>query len=76
MQERGINNSDHVVVYDCSDFGIFSAPRLWWMFRVFGHRHVSVLDGGFALWKAQQLSIESGPNVGFNFVLRLIFLEF
>lgn len=46
----GIGNDTHVVVYDASDFGSFSAPRVWWMFRVFGHSSVSVLDGGFKNW--------------------------
>ncbi|KAJ8251568.1 hypothetical protein GJAV_G00222740 [Gymnothorax javanicus] len=46
----GIGNQTHVVVYDTSDFGGFSAPRVWWMFRVFGHNLVSVLDGGMKKW--------------------------
>ncbi|MBN3323443.1 THTM sulfurtransferase, partial [Atractosteus spatula] len=46
----GIGNDAHVVVYDASDFGAFSAPRVWWMFRVFGHRAVSLLDGGLVNW--------------------------
>ncbi|XP_002737858.1 3-mercaptopyruvate sulfurtransferase-like [Saccoglossus kowalevskii] len=47
----GINNDTHVVVYDNNDnFGLFSAPRVWWMFRHFGHPHVSILDGGLPKW--------------------------
>ncbi|MBN3295114.1 THTM sulfurtransferase, partial [Amia calva] len=46
----GIGNQTHVVVYDASDFGSFSAPRVWWMFRVFGHQAVSLLDGGLKNW--------------------------
>uniref|UniRef100_A0A3B3RZU2 Sulfurtransferase n=1 Tax=Paramormyrops kingsleyae TaxID=1676925 RepID=A0A3B3RZU2_9TELE len=48
--DLGIGNDTHVVVYDASDFGSFSAPRVWWMFRVFGHNSVSVLDGGLKNW--------------------------
>ncbi|MGE4483120.1 3-mercaptopyruvate sulfurtransferase [Acidocella sp.] len=44
----GIGNETHVVVYD--QRGIFSAPRVWWMFRVFGHDKVQVLDGGLPAW--------------------------
>lgn len=40
----GINNHSHIVVYD--SHGIFSSPRVWWMFKVMGHDSVSVLDGG------------------------------
>lgn len=46
----GIGHDSHVVVYDASDFGAFTCTRVWWMFRFFGHPHVSVLDGGFRNW--------------------------
>lgn len=46
----GIGNDSHVVVYDASDFGLFSCTRVWWMFRLFGHPQVSVLNGGFRDW--------------------------
>ncbi|XP_010901446.2 3-mercaptopyruvate sulfurtransferase [Esox lucius] len=49
----GIGNDTHVVVYDTSDFGSYSAPRVWWMFRLFGHNYVSVLDGGMKNWLAE-----------------------
>lgn len=32
----GITPEDRLVVYDNS--GIFSAPRVWWTWRVFGHQ--------------------------------------
>lgn len=50
MQALGINQNDHVVVYDNSL--LRSAARAWWMLRVMGHSNVSVLDGGFAAWQA------------------------
>ena len=31
-----IEANDHIVVYDGA--GLFSAPRAWWMFKVFGHK--------------------------------------
>lgn len=46
----GIGNDTHVVVFDASDFGLFSCTRVWWMFRLFGHPQVSVLNGGFRNW--------------------------
>ena len=46
----GIGSGDHVVVYDAE--GLFSAPRVWWMFRIFGHDSVSVLAGGLRAWRA------------------------
>ncbi|HEU0094859.1 MAG TPA: 3-mercaptopyruvate sulfurtransferase [Rhizomicrobium sp.] len=54
----GIGNGDTVVVYDHS--GIFSAPRVWWMFKAMGFDAVKVLDGGLPKWKAEGRAIESG----------------
>ncbi|MEL7486719.1 MAG: sulfurtransferase [Pseudomonadota bacterium] len=47
----GISASDTVVIYDQS--GLFSAARVWWTFRLMGHRDVSVLDGGLPKWRAE-----------------------
>jgi thiosulfate/3-mercaptopyruvate sulfurtransferase len=58
MSWLGISSTDHVVVYD--QRGIFSAPRLWWMLRVFGHDNVQVLDGGLPGWIAAGGTTESG----------------
>ena len=43
-----INESDDLVVYDQS--GIFSSPRVYWTFKVFGHEKIRVLNGGFPKW--------------------------
>ena len=47
-----------IVVYDGA--GLFSAPRVWWTFRTFGARDVSILDGGFPAWKAEGRPVETG----------------
>lgn len=57
----GIGPDDTIIVYD--GFGVFSAPRLWWMCRVYGHDRVAVLDGGLPAWRAAGGRIESGPPV-------------
>ena len=57
MEACGVTNEDHVVVYDGK--GIFSAPRLWWMLRAFGHERVSVLDGGLPAWTAAEYPLET-----------------
>ncbi|CAN9510623.1 unnamed protein product [Ophioblennius macclurei] len=49
----GVCSDTHVVVYGGSELGAFSAPRVWWMFRVFGHKRVSVLNGGLKNWEAE-----------------------
>ena len=45
----GVANGDQVVVYDGA--GLFSAARGWWMFKVFGHDAVALLDGGMGAWE-------------------------
>jgi thiosulfate/3-mercaptopyruvate sulfurtransferase len=51
----GITADETVVVYDGP--GMFSAPRVWWMFRVMGVKNVLVLDGGFDGWKAANFPV-------------------
>jgi thiosulfate/3-mercaptopyruvate sulfurtransferase len=46
------------VVYDTR--GLYSAARLWWMFRVYGHDTVSVLDGGLPKWLAEERPVDRG----------------
>lgn len=59
VSKLGISSSDHVVVYTTKDS--FSAARVWWMFRVFGHTNVSILQGGLGGWKSVSGPVESGP---------------
>ncbi|XP_051135916.1 thiosulfate/3-mercaptopyruvate sulfurtransferase 1, mitochondrial [Andrographis paniculata] len=56
----GIENKDGLVVYDGK--GIFSAARVWWMFRVFGHDRIWVLDGGLPRWRASGYDVESSAS--------------
>jgi thiosulfate/3-mercaptopyruvate sulfurtransferase len=56
----GISADDTIVVYDGP--GFFSAPRVWWMFRVMGVYQVYVLDGGFDRWKAAGRPVTSAPT--------------
>jgi thiosulfate/3-mercaptopyruvate sulfurtransferase len=56
--ELGIGSDDTVVVYD--HVGLSSAPRAWWLFRLFGHGKVFVLDGGLPAWRAEGRPLERG----------------
>jgi thiosulfate/3-mercaptopyruvate sulfurtransferase len=56
----GISESDTIVVYD--GVGLYSAPRVWWTFRIFGARNVYILDGGFPAWKAEGRPTEQGET--------------
>ena len=54
----GISEKDTIVVYDGT--GLYSAPRVWWTFRIFGARNVFILDGGLPAWKAEGRPTEAG----------------
>ncbi len=59
MERLGIRRTDRVVCYDGSGANL-SAARVWWMFRVFGHRQVTVLDGGFPAWSSATRPVQRG----------------
>ena len=60
----GIQNEDHIIVYDYSD--IYSACRLWFALKYFGHKKVSVLDGGMKKWLKENrpTNKEVGKDLG------------
>ena len=59
MRKMGIGDGKRVIAYD--SVGLFSAARAWWMFKVFGHEDVAVLDGGLRKWLAEGRPTEDGP---------------
>jgi len=61
MRKMGVGDGHQVVVYDGA--GIFSAARVWWMFRLLGKADIAVLDGGFPKWQAEGHAIEDLPPV-------------
>ncbi len=56
VRKMGLGNGNRVVVYD--NGGGMAGCRVWWMFRVFGHDDVAVLDGGLAKWLAEERPVE------------------
>ncbi|MFT6021954.1 MAG: thiosulfate/3-mercaptopyruvate sulfurtransferase [Ascidiaceihabitans sp.] len=61
MRAMGVGDGHQVVVYDGS--GLFSAARVWWLFRLMGQMNIAVLDGGFPKWQAEGREIEDMPPV-------------
>ena len=59
MRKLGIGDGHQVVVYDGA--GLFSAARMWWLFRLFGKTDCAVLDGGFPKWVAEGRPVEDLP---------------
>jgi thiosulfate/3-mercaptopyruvate sulfurtransferase len=61
MRKLGVGDGHQIVVYDGA--GLFSAARVWWMFRLMGKTDIAVLDGGFPKWQAEGRAIEDLPPV-------------
>jgi len=56
VRTLGINNEHTIVVYD--NLGIYTSPRVWWMFKAMGHENIAVLDGGLPEWVREGNPIE------------------
>ncbi len=59
VRRLGLGDGTRIVVYDQQ--GLRSAARVWWMFRIFGHDDVAVLDGGLPKWLDEGRPSEDGP---------------
>jgi thiosulfate/3-mercaptopyruvate sulfurtransferase len=64
-QRLGINKEDKIVVYD--NLGIYSSPRVWWMFRLMGHENVVVLNGGLPAWLEAKQPTEPSVRTSLEF---------
>jgi thiosulfate/3-mercaptopyruvate sulfurtransferase len=58
--KMGINNNSQIVIYDNNHF--FAAARAWWMFRVFGHQQVRIVDGGLRRWLHLNYPLETSTK--------------
>ena len=56
MRKMGVGNGNVIVVYDGE--GLFSAARVWWLFKLMGHNDIAVLDGGLPKWKAENRPVQ------------------
>lgn len=54
----GIGDGMRIVVYDSA--GLFSAPRVRWMFMAYGAQDVVILDGGLPRWTGEGRVLEKG----------------
>jgi len=59
MRDMGVGDGHQVVVYDTQ--GLFSAARVWWLFRLMGQPDIAVLDGGLPKWLAEGREVEDMP---------------
>jgi len=56
VRKLGLGDGNRIIVYDGA--GLFSAARVWWMFKIMGHDEVAVLDGGLPKWLAEGRPVE------------------
>jgi thiosulfate/3-mercaptopyruvate sulfurtransferase len=61
MRAMGVGDGHQVVVYDGA--GLFSAARVWWLFKLMGQNDVAVLDGGLPKWVAEGRELEDMPPI-------------
>lgn len=61
ISKLGIKNSDNLVIYD--QIGFFSSCRVWFIFKLFGHKNVVILNGGFETWKKRFLTTSLSSKV-------------
>jgi thiosulfate/3-mercaptopyruvate sulfurtransferase len=61
VRKLGLGDGYKIVIYDT--VGTTGAARVWWTFRVFGHRDVAVLDGGLPKWLAENRPVTADPTV-------------
>jgi len=61
LRAMGVGDGHQVVVYDGA--GMFSAARVWWLFRLMGKTDIAVLDGGYPKWLAEGRATEDLPPV-------------
>ena len=59
LRALGVGDGHQVVVYD--SHGLFSAARVWWLFRLMGQTNIAVLDGGLPKWRAEERPVEDRP---------------
>ncbi|MEL6316974.1 MAG: 3-mercaptopyruvate sulfurtransferase [Pseudomonadota bacterium] len=59
IRKLGLGDGHRIVIYDAA--GLFSAARVWWTFRYFGHPDVAVLDGGLPAWRASGGPLDDMP---------------
>ena len=62
VRKLGLGNGNRIVIYDSSGV-VYAAARVWWMFKVFGHRDVVLLDGGLPKWLDEGRPVEDLPPV-------------
>lgn len=60
MEKNGIKSNDHLVLY--SDKTVLESTRIYWSFDFYGHKKISVLNGGLVAWQKDIGTSETKPK--------------
>jgi len=60
VRKLGLGDGSRIIIYNRE--GIRSAARAWWMFRLFGHEDVAILDGGLQKWIDERRPVSDLPS--------------
>lgn len=63
-RKLGIQKSSKIVVYD--NLGIYTSPRVWWLFKTMGHNNIAVLNGGLPAWNKEGFELEPITKKTYN----------
>lgn len=64
VKKLGISDGCKIVIYDGA--GVFSAPRVWWLFKLFNFPEVAVLDGGLPKWMSEGREVTNVIHAPFD----------
>jgi thiosulfate/3-mercaptopyruvate sulfurtransferase len=65
LEHLNISKNNFIVCYD--QYGIYSSPRAWYIFKAYGFPYVCVLNGGFPKWLGSGYEIENEQLTNDNF---------
>ncbi len=65
LQHLNISKKNFIICYD--QYGIFSSPRAWLIFKAYDFPNVCVLNGGFPKWLGSGYEIENEQLNDLNF---------
>ncbi|MBE0504608.1 MAG: sulfurtransferase [Desulfuromonadales bacterium] len=63
LGKLGITRDSKILIYDNTTASLGSGGRLFWILEYMGCTNVTVLNGGWDLWKAQDMPVESAAIV-------------
>jgi thiosulfate/3-mercaptopyruvate sulfurtransferase len=61
VRKLGVGDGHQVIVYDGS--GMFSSARVWWLFKMMGHKNIAVLNGGLPKWISDGFPVNDKPPI-------------